>query len=149
RVAVPHRPDLAATTAAVVGFVPMFTADSAAINNDALANLLAALSVWMALLLVRDGNGTRRAPLVGLLVGLLLLTKLTVYLFVPLLLGVLAYASARGRAAGDRAAGTSRPAATETGPHPDPLPRAGEGIGCGGSSRIVVQGSVSSGRRAG
>ncbi len=69
-----------------MAFTPMFTAISAAINNDALANLLAACAVWLLMALPRRGATAREALLAGALAGLLLLAKLTVYLFVPLLL---------------------------------------------------------------
>jgi 4-amino-4-deoxy-L-arabinose transferase-like glycosyltransferase len=68
----------------------MFTAMSAAITNDALANLLAAL-LTLALVRLIDGPATTRsALLLGLLLGLGLLTKLSLVVFVPLGLAALA-----------------------------------------------------------
>jgi 4-amino-4-deoxy-L-arabinose transferase-like glycosyltransferase len=80
----PRRPELAPLAAGLVAFTPMFTAMSAAINNDALATLLASATLLVLLRGLRDGFGTGGALLVGLLSGGLLLTKLTVYPFVPL-----------------------------------------------------------------
>ena len=86
---VPGRPELAVLTSATVAFVPMFTAISAAINNDGLAIALA--SVTLAALLVgwRRGFGVRGAVALGVLLGLVLLTKLTIYVYVPLALATL------------------------------------------------------------
>jgi 4-amino-4-deoxy-L-arabinose transferase-like glycosyltransferase len=84
RTLVPRRPELAPLAAGLVAFVPMFTAMSAAINNDALATLLASLTLLVVLRGLRDGFGTGGALLIGLLSGALLLTKLTVYPLVPL-----------------------------------------------------------------
>jgi 4-amino-4-deoxy-L-arabinose transferase-like glycosyltransferase len=75
----------AAVPLAMVG-VPMFVAVSAALSADPLANLLAA-AILLALL--QPITGERRWPLVvGALIGLGLLTKLELGIFVPLALGV-------------------------------------------------------------
>jgi len=71
---------LALATVAFVAFVPMHTAMTAAINNDTLAELLLALLVWLSLRRLRDADPPRRYVLLaGLLLGLGLLTKVTVY----------------------------------------------------------------------
>ncbi len=71
---------LALATVAFVAFVPMHTAMTAAINNDTLAELLLALLVWLSLRRLRDADPQRRYVLLaGLLLGLGLLTKVTVY----------------------------------------------------------------------
>ena len=93
RLVYPRRSELWMATAGVVAFVPMFTSISASVNNDSLAILLAACAVWLMLSLVIGGASRRKRILTGVLVGLLLLTKLTVYLFAPLLLLALAWAS--------------------------------------------------------
>lgn len=100
RTAFPGRPELAAAVAGVVAFVPMFTAISAAVSNDALAILLGSCAIWLMLVLVRDRATRGRALLAGVLGGLLLLTKLTVYIFAPLL--VLAVGMASLRRSSDR-----------------------------------------------
>jgi hypothetical protein len=82
--------------AALVAFLPGFAASGAAVNNDALANLLAA-ALWLPLLSM---HASRRAALVaGLLLGAASTTKLTVLPLAPLLLLVpwLARREAPGR----------------------------------------------------
>jgi 4-amino-4-deoxy-L-arabinose transferase-like glycosyltransferase len=96
----PQCPELAPLAAGIVAFIPMHTAMSAAINNDTLAELLASATLLVVLRGLRDGFGTRGAVLVGALCGSLLLTKLTVYIFVPLALVALAMAGAPGRGRG-------------------------------------------------
>jgi len=88
----PNWPAVGLLTAATAAFIPMYTAISAAINNDSLANALAALTVLALLAGARNGFGDRGALGLGLLLGLLVLTKLTVYIYVPLGLAVLAIA---------------------------------------------------------
>ena len=85
RTLVPRRPEVGLLAAGLVAFIPMFTAMSAAINNDALAVLVASTSLLVVLRGLTYGFGTGGALLVGLLGGALLLTKLTVYPFVPLI----------------------------------------------------------------
>jgi len=60
--------------------VPMHLAMTAAINNDALAELILALLLWVAVRTLREGLDRRKALLMGLLMGLVLLTKTTIYL---------------------------------------------------------------------
>jgi 4-amino-4-deoxy-L-arabinose transferase-like glycosyltransferase len=82
----PHRPAIALLAAATAAFVPMHTAISAAINNDSLANALAALTCVALVVGARRGFDDRAAVLLGGLLGALILTKLTVYVYVPLAL---------------------------------------------------------------
>ena len=78
---------LALSTVAFVAFVPMHTAMTAAINNDTLAELLLALLLWLSLRRLRDADPPRRYVLLaGLLLGLGLLTKVTVYVAAVVLL---------------------------------------------------------------
>lgn len=86
RAVFPRQPDIALGTMAFVAFVPMHAAMLAAVNNDALAELLLAA---MLLLLVR--RITAAAPparrdnlLLGVTLGLGLITKTTIYIAVPL-----------------------------------------------------------------
>ena len=71
---------LALGTAAFVAFVPMHVAMTASVNNDALAELLLALVMLRLMCWMR---GTKRRPydlaMTGLLLGLGLITKATVY----------------------------------------------------------------------
>src|SRR5688572_18118363 len=89
REAAPDRPVLAVLTASTVAFVPMNTAISAAVNNDSLATALAALTLAALMVGRRHGFSDRWAVGLGLLIGALVLTKLTVYVFVPLILATL------------------------------------------------------------
>ena len=87
------RPVLAVLTAATVAFIPMNTAISAAVNNDALANALAAVTLAALMIGRRRGFTDRWAVGLGVLIGALVLTKLTVYVYVPLILGTLLVSS--------------------------------------------------------
>ena len=86
REAAPERPVLAVLTAATVAFVPMNTAISAAVNNDSLATALAAATLAALMVGRRRGFSDRWAVGLGVLIGALMLTKLTVFVFVPLIL---------------------------------------------------------------
>jgi 4-amino-4-deoxy-L-arabinose transferase-like glycosyltransferase len=89
REAAPDRPVLAVLTAATVAFVPMNTAISASVNNDCLASALAAVTLAALMVGRRIGFSDRWAAGLGVLIGALMLTKLTVYVFVPLILATL------------------------------------------------------------
>jgi 4-amino-4-deoxy-L-arabinose transferase-like glycosyltransferase len=65
---------------AFAGTVPMHLAMTAAINNDALAELLLALLLWQAVRAIQRGLTRGRALAMGVLLGLVLLTKTTIYL---------------------------------------------------------------------
>jgi D-alanyl-D-alanine carboxypeptidase (penicillin-binding protein 5/6) len=73
----PGRPGAAALAAAAVGLNPMLLAMSTSIQNDTLAILLAAAAVDVAT--SGEEAGRRRAFVVGLLVGLAMLTKITAW----------------------------------------------------------------------
>ncbi len=99
-------PGLAAAVPLAMAGVPMFIAVSAALSADPLANLLAA-AILLALLehptnraatthihrAVSDAPSERWSFLVGALLGLGLLTKLELGIFVPIALGVIAVRS--------------------------------------------------------
>jgi len=89
REAAPARPVLAVLTASTVAFVPMYTAISAAVNNDSLANTLAAVTLAALMIGRRRGFSDRWAVGLGVLIGAIVLTKLTIYVYVPLILVVL------------------------------------------------------------
>jgi 4-amino-4-deoxy-L-arabinose transferase-like glycosyltransferase len=86
-------PGLAAAVPLAMVGVPMFVAVSTALSADPLANLLAA-AILLALLEWR-GGGWGWSLLVGALLGLGLLTKLELGIFVPIALGVIALRSSR------------------------------------------------------
>jgi 4-amino-4-deoxy-L-arabinose transferase-like glycosyltransferase len=69
---------LAATGFAAI--VPMHIAMTAAINNDTLAELLVLLILWQCTHTIRKGLDTRRAIATGILLGLSLWTKTTIYM---------------------------------------------------------------------
>ena len=87
----------AVAIAAASAFVPMHTAVSAAINNDALAEMLLLAAVLQAIgLKCEEGSSLDRPPkwkgarevsapaMTGLLVGLCLVTKMTAFIALPL-----------------------------------------------------------------
>ncbi len=100
----PGRPAPALGAAAFVAFLPQHLATVSQVGNDMLAELLVAAVLFLLVGLVARPRGKafvseRRAPLVlGVLVGLILITKTTAYIAVPLALGVLVW-----RWLGDRA----------------------------------------------
>ena len=82
----PAEPALALATAAFVAFVPMHVNMTAAIDNDALGDLLLATTVLGLLRFVQRGLGVRGAIVVGLPMGLAVLTKVTTLIVFPLAL---------------------------------------------------------------
>jgi 4-amino-4-deoxy-L-arabinose transferase-like glycosyltransferase len=86
RTVFPRRPELGLGAMALVALVPMHLAMLASVNNDALAELLlAALLLVLSRRLVAPGRGARRGDIgLGILLGLGLLTKTTVYIALPL-----------------------------------------------------------------
>lgn len=87
--AAPRRGDVATLAAGLAAFLPMHTSMAAAINSDALANVLGAGLVLAALRGVDPGYGRRAWAGVGALVGAALLTKATTYALIPLSVGAL------------------------------------------------------------
>jgi 4-amino-4-deoxy-L-arabinose transferase-like glycosyltransferase len=73
---------------ALVG-VPMFAATSAAINNDNLANVFGGLLTLILLRALAAPVGARSVVLLGVVLGLGVLTKLTLGFFLPLALAAL------------------------------------------------------------
>lgn len=87
----PHRPEVALTGMGFVAFLPMHIAIGSAVGNDALTNLLFASVLY---LLTPHPNplhkGAREYVILGVLVGLALLTKATAILLLPVVvLGLL------------------------------------------------------------
>ncbi len=94
----PHRPAVTLGATALTAFNPMFIFVNASVNNDALTVLLGCLNLLLFLRLVRDGlQGPLplwRYGLVGVAMGLFLLTKLSAlagFILLPILLAWIAY----------------------------------------------------------
>ena len=79
----PQRRALAVGSAALVAFNPMFLFINASVHDDPLANLVAAGVLCVTTRILARGATVRRAAVLGLLVGLAVLTKLTCLLVVP------------------------------------------------------------------
>lgn len=85
RLLFPADPLIPLGAVALAGALPQHVAMTAAVNNDALAELMVALCVWRALAVSprggvpRDGWTARRAVGLGLLLGLAFLTKMQAY----------------------------------------------------------------------
>ena len=79
----PRRFALPLGAAALVAFNPMFLFITTSVHDDALANLAAAATLYATARLLVRGPTARRAAVLGLLVGLGILTKLTCLLVVP------------------------------------------------------------------
>jgi hypothetical protein len=75
----PEQEFLALTTTAMIATVPMHIAMTAAINNDALAELLLASIILLCIKHLKSGLSTRQASALGLLLALALLTKTSIY----------------------------------------------------------------------
>jgi hypothetical protein len=107
---------LALVSAALLAFLPGFIFMSALVSNDNLAALLAALLCWRIALLLRPPlpDATRAAPgsrsllLLGLLLGLGLLSKTSMLAFVPTVGVALLFAWTRQRQAEDLKSRSSR-----------------------------------------
>jgi len=80
RAVFPARTGLALAVSAFIAFIPQHVAMSAGVNNDVLGELVLAATLWV---LVGYVDGRRERPwLVGLLLGVALLTKTTAYIAV-------------------------------------------------------------------
>ena len=104
RVALPGRPGVAVAMAALVAFIPQFLFLSASVNND---NLIVLIASWTLVVLATwltrsEGSRPRWAQLalLGVLLGLAGLSKLSGMLLWPLAGGVLLWLAWRSRAAG-------------------------------------------------
>lgn len=92
RLLLPEPPEVALAAAAFTAFLPMHVAMAAAVNNDALAEvLLAAILFLSARYVMRSLLGpqpptARDALAIGLLLGLALITKVSTYVAVPVAL---------------------------------------------------------------
>ena len=97
----PDRPALALGATALTAFNPMFIFVNASVNNDAMTTFVGCLNLLVFLRLVRDSVEGRlpiwRYGLVGLTMGLFLLTKLSALTALVLLPVLLAWISYRRR----------------------------------------------------
>ncbi len=75
----PERPALALTGAAFVAFLPQHLAILGSVSNDPLAELIVGLTLLVALRYLRGAQRGASPALLGLLVGLALATKTTIY----------------------------------------------------------------------
>lgn len=94
----PDRPALVIGTTAITAFNPMFIFVNASVNNDAMTTFVGCLNLFLFVRMVRDGLREPlplgRYGLVGLGVGLFLLTKLsalTALMLLPVLLAWISY----------------------------------------------------------
>jgi 4-amino-4-deoxy-L-arabinose transferase-like glycosyltransferase len=80
----PKSPVVAIAAAAIVGFHPKFLYMSTAVNNDAAIAFLSALIVTLLIIRLQKGSFPFFAVLLGLLLGLASITKVSGLIFVPL-----------------------------------------------------------------
>ncbi len=78
RAALPGRRSLALAGAGFVAFLPQHLSILASVNNDALAELVVALTLWAAVAYLRGARRVRPLTL-GALAGMALITKTTIY----------------------------------------------------------------------
>jgi hypothetical protein len=95
RMVCPQRPLLWPGAAAFVAFLPMHVAMSAAVNNDALAEVVLAAILLLSLYYVRSALGDGSPPrwqlvaALGVALGLALITKVSAYVGIPVALAAL------------------------------------------------------------
>lgn len=86
RVLFPSRPEIGLAMAALTAFTPQFLFMTAVVSNDNAATAMSALLLWrVAVLLERDSLPTRQLALLGLLLGLGLLSKSNLIVLVPVI----------------------------------------------------------------
>ena len=82
--AFPDRPSVALGAMTLNAFNPMYVFVSASVNNDNLVILLASITLLMLVHIVQQGVSTRRLLLLGLVIGLGCLSKLSALGLIPL-----------------------------------------------------------------
>jgi 4-amino-4-deoxy-L-arabinose transferase-like glycosyltransferase len=83
RLLAPERPGVALLAAGLTAFNPQFIFISASVNNDNLVTALSSVTVWQMLVMLRDGFSTRRSFLLGMLIALASLSKLSGLILLP------------------------------------------------------------------
>ncbi len=86
--------------AALIAFIPQFLHVSSAITNDGLSATIAAASLLLLALIVKKGGSNRYAILLGLILGLAALAKLSLLYLIPLTGLVLLFDGWRQRSIG-------------------------------------------------
>lgn len=84
--------------AALVAFIPQFLHVSSAITNDSLSTTLAAAALVGLALVIKNGGSTRYAVVLGIILGLGAITKLSLLYLLPLSALVLSFDAFRRRA---------------------------------------------------
>jgi len=82
----PQRPHLAALVAAGVAAQPMYVHITSSVSNDAATVAVVGAALLLILLMLRDGPAPRRVALLGMVLGLGMLTKDSAIISVPLAL---------------------------------------------------------------
>ncbi|MFO7682277.1 MAG: glycosyltransferase family 39 protein [Chloroflexota bacterium] len=85
----PSRPEVALLAAALTAFLPQFLFLHSAITNDALIIFLASLALWQIIKIWLDGGSNGRFLLLGVTIGLAILTKNAGALLLLYALGVI------------------------------------------------------------
>ncbi|MBZ0300890.1 MAG: glycosyltransferase family 39 protein [Anaerolineae bacterium] len=83
RLLVPDQPAVALLAAGLTAFNPQFVFISVSVNNDNLVTALNSLTIWQMLLLLRDGFHPRRSLILGVLIALASLSKLSGLVLLP------------------------------------------------------------------
>ena len=82
----PNRPAIPLTGTALIAFLPQHLAMTSGVENDGLAELWIAVTLWLLLRHLQGRTDRRHLTALGLVLGLALLTKTTAYLTLPLTL---------------------------------------------------------------
>lgn len=78
-------PLFALLAASLVACIPQFLHTSSAITNDSLSVTLAAAALLISALIIKNGNSTRYVIYLGVILGLAVLTKLSLLYLLPLI----------------------------------------------------------------
>lgn len=97
RLVAPGRPELATAATALAVFLPQFLFMQGVVNNDVLANALAALCLWAGLRVALGEARPADLLRLGVFLGLGLLTKLTLLAYLPFAALALLLAAERAR----------------------------------------------------
>lgn len=98
----PKIPERALLATAMVAFLPQFNFLHGSINNDTLIIFLAAAALWQLLSLWVNGITTSRLVLLGLTIGLAILSKMTGLILLMYAIGFLCLVAWREHGEGDR-----------------------------------------------